>query len=158
MEGGIGVGNNGISVLQVAKYVTSKLAPITTMKLQKLCYYVQAWSLVWDGEPLFYEDFEAWANGPVCRKLYEAHKGVFVLPDTFFSSTEAANFNEDQIETIDAVLRDYGDKEPNWLSDLTHMERPWKEARVGVLPGERSNNIILKETMQDYYGGLVANG
>lgn len=26
------------------------------MKLQKLCYYAQAWSLVWDDAPLFAED------------------------------------------------------------------------------------------------------
>ncbi|MBD5559274.1 MAG: DUF4065 domain-containing protein [Clostridia bacterium] len=42
-----------------------KTGPITTMKLQKLLYYAQVWSLVWDENELFPEKFEAWANGPV---------------------------------------------------------------------------------------------
>jgi uncharacterized phage-associated protein len=44
--------------------------PVTTWKLQKLVYYSQAWSLVWDDEPLFPEEIQAWANGPVCPALY----------------------------------------------------------------------------------------
>ncbi len=42
------------------------------MKLQKLCYYCQAWYLAWNNEPLFDEEFEAWASGPVCKELYDA--------------------------------------------------------------------------------------
>ena len=34
----------------------------TSWKLQKLVYYCQAWSLVWDEEPLFEARIEAWAN------------------------------------------------------------------------------------------------
>lgn len=44
---------------------------MTTMKLEKLTYYCQAWSLAWDDVPLFDEEFEAWANGPVCPQLFE---------------------------------------------------------------------------------------
>ena len=58
------------NVFDVAKYILEKLGTLSTMKLQKLCYYCQAWSLVWDDTPLFDEKFEAWANGPVCRELF----------------------------------------------------------------------------------------
>lgn len=44
---------------------------MSTMKLQKLCYYAQAWSLVWDDEPLIEKDFEVWANGLVCREFLQ---------------------------------------------------------------------------------------
>jgi len=37
----------------VAAYILSKKAPMPAMKLQKLVYYAQSWSLVWDDEPLF---------------------------------------------------------------------------------------------------------
>jgi len=37
----------------VAAYVLSKKSPMTAMKLQKLLYYSQAWSLVWNDKPLF---------------------------------------------------------------------------------------------------------
>jgi uncharacterized phage-associated protein len=125
------------------------------MKLQKLCYYAQAWSLAWDGEPLFPEDFQAWAGGPVCYELYDRHRGKFVLPADFFGPSDDGAFTDTQRETLDAVLRDYGGMEPFELSDLTHQEMPWRLARHGVPPGERSTNIIDKETMQDYYAGLI---
>ena len=63
------------NVFDTATYILEKLGPMSTMKLQKLCYYSQAWSLVWDEEPLFPEEFEAWANGPVCSELFHKTQG-----------------------------------------------------------------------------------
>mgnify|MGYP001247259517 CR=1 FL=1 len=40
-----------VSVFDVASYILQKQGPMTTMKLQKLVYYCQAWSLVWNEEP-----------------------------------------------------------------------------------------------------------
>lgn len=45
------------SVFDVAKYVLNHAGAMSTMKLEKLVYYCQAWSLAWDGVPLFQEDF-----------------------------------------------------------------------------------------------------
>ena len=70
------------NVFDVAKYVLKRLGPITTMKLEKEVYYCQAWSLGWDEKPLFHEDFQAWANGPVCPELFHKHKGKFVIDET----------------------------------------------------------------------------
>ncbi len=47
------------NVFDVAKYILEKTGTISTWKLQKLCYYSQAWELAWTGNPLFEEDFEA---------------------------------------------------------------------------------------------------
>ena len=142
------------TVFDVAKYVLKQLGSITTMKLQKLVYYCQAWSLVWDGKPLFGEDFEAWANGPVCPKLFRKHQGLFIVDEKLFADLPDYEFSKDELETLNAVLDYYGDKDPQWLSELTHKEAPWKESRVGVPIGESCNNIIPKESMQQYYGGL----
>lgn len=65
------------SVLDVAAYILESQGPMTHMKLQKLCYYSQAWHLAWDGVPLFPERIEAWANGPMIPVLYEALRGEF---------------------------------------------------------------------------------
>ncbi len=65
------------SVLDVAAYILQSQGPMTHMKLQKLCYYSQAWHLAWDGAPLFPEKIEAWANGPIIPVLYEALRGEF---------------------------------------------------------------------------------
>ncbi len=52
-------------VQDVARYILEKRGRMSAMKLQKLVYYSQGWHLVFDGEPLFAERIEAWANGPV---------------------------------------------------------------------------------------------
>lgn len=142
------------TVYDVAKYILNKMESTMTMKLEKLVYYCQAWSLAWDERPLFEEDFQAWANGPVCPALFAAHRGQFVVSKSLFSERKDYEFSEDELETMNAVLDYYGDKEPQWLSELTHKERPWKEARNGIAPGEPSSNVITKESMQEYYGGL----
>ena len=68
-------------VFDVAKYILEKQGSMTTMKLQKLVYYSQAWSVVWDEKPIFEERIEAWASGPVVRELYEEHRGMFIISD-----------------------------------------------------------------------------
>ena len=40
-------------VFDVAAYILKKKKALTSMKLQKLVFYAQAWSLVWDEKPLF---------------------------------------------------------------------------------------------------------
>lgn len=141
-------------VFHVARYVLNRAGAMTTMKLEKLVYYCQAWSLAWDGVPLFDEDFQAWANGPVCPELFATHKGLFWLGAEYYNDYEPYPFTRCQADTMDAVLRGYADKEPQWLSELTHKERPWRETRRGIKPGEPCDSIISKELMQDYYGGL----
>ena len=95
------------SIFDVAAYVLDKLGVMTTMKLEKLCYYSQAWSLVWDERRLFPERFEAWANGPVCPDLYHAHKGMFKITRGDIHG-DPSNIDEDGTSTIDAVLNAYG--------------------------------------------------
>jgi uncharacterized phage-associated protein len=116
-------------------------------------YYSQAWSLVWDEEePLFKDDIEAWANGPVVPKLYKAHKGQFSLSD--WPSGNIGNLNDKQKETIDAVLKFYGGRPAQWLSDLTHREDPWIKARGNMPDGKRGNKVITLAIMHEYYSAL----
>lgn len=145
------------NVIDVAKYILEQHGTMSTMKLQKLCYYSQSWALAWDNRPLFEEDFQAWANGPVCPELFRWHRGKFLLSaDDLPNLTGAHHLTDSETETIDKVLQFYGDKDPHWLSELTHKERPWKEARkkANALPGDSCNEIITKESMLDYYAGL----
>lgn len=50
------------TVFDVAAYILEKKGEMTAWKLQKLVYYSQAWSLVWDQRPLFAERIEAWGQ------------------------------------------------------------------------------------------------
>ena len=143
-----------VSVFDVATYILSKMGLITAMKLQKLVYYCQAWSLVWDEAPLFTENIEAWANGPVVRELYEAHRGSYQI--TSINRGSIDNLNRIQRNTIDAVLKFYGKESSQWLSDLTHMEDPWQNARHrgNLSDNERGSEIITHADLMEYYGGL----
>jgi len=143
-----------VSVDDVAAYILDKHGPMTAMKLQKLAYYSQAWSLVWDEKLLFPERIEAWANGPVCPTLYNHHRGQFgVGPPWQYG--DASKLNTTERETIDAVLKYYGDKTAQWLSDLAHAEDPWRVARQGLPPGERGAHEITPASMAEYYEGLA---
>jgi uncharacterized phage-associated protein len=139
-------------VHDVAQYILQKTGRITAWKLQKLVYYSQAWSLVWDERPLFPERIEAWANGPVSPDLYNQHRGSFVVEKLALGN--AVMLDKDAQETVDAVLDHYGDKSSQWLSDLTHQEDPWRNARGKLADGERGNSIITHGAMADYYGNL----
>ncbi|HSX03292.1 MAG TPA: type II toxin-antitoxin system antitoxin SocA domain-containing protein [Rhabdochlamydiaceae bacterium] len=146
------------SVFDVAAYILSKQPkshPITAWKLQKLVYYCQAWSLVWEEQPLFKEKIIAWANGPVVKELYSLLKGLFFVKK--LGKGSISNLSSIQKRTIDNVLNAYGDKTAQWLSDLTHMEDPWIKAREGLKPGERGNVVIMLSTMHEYYSSIEAN-
>ena len=141
-----------VTCFDVAAYILEKLGTMTAMKLQKLVYYSQAWSLVWDEAPLFEQRIEAWASGPVVRQLYDVHKGMFMVSS--LNKGNPDNLTKVQKETIDAVLNFYGDKSAQWLSDLTHIEEPWKIARNGVEEGENCENEITIASMCEYYSEI----
>lgn len=141
------------TVFDTAKYILSKLGALSTMKLQKLCYYAQAWSLVWDDAPLFDSEFEAWANGPVCPELFFRYQGRFSVSFDDVIGDVAA-LTQSQRDTVDEVVSYYGDKNAQWLSQLTHMEDPWKKAREGLSDGDYSKCVISQESMALYYSGL----
>ena len=136
----------------VAAYILGKCGTMTAMKLQKLVYYCQAWSLVWDERPMFNERIEAWANGPVIPDLYEGHRGCFNV--TTWPKGDATALDQDAVETADAVIRDYANETAQWLSDLTHAEDPWKNARAHLREGERGSTEITIAAMHEYYSGL----
>lgn len=143
------------TVFDVAAYILRKKGTMTAMKLQKLVYYSQAWSLVWDEAPLFQNKIEAWANGPVSPALYNQHRGEYYISPINFPG-DPSTLSGAQVETIDAVLDYYGGKPAQWLSDLAHAEDPWKNARVGLAPGERGNHEISHSAMAEYYSRIAS--
>ena len=144
--------DHAVSVFDVAAYILKKNGPMTTMKLQKLVYYSQAWSLVWDEKPIFKENIEAWANGPVVKELFNYHRGQYMISSVLIGNLEL--LNDKQKKTIDAVIDYYGDKPSQWLSDLTHMEDPWRLSRTGMPEMRRGNRVIGLDLLSEYYGSI----
>ncbi|MFB7831995.1 Panacea domain-containing protein [Streptomyces sp. NPDC056056] len=144
------------SAHDVAAYIVAQAGPLSAMKLQKLCYYSQAWSLVWDQQPLFDDRIEAWANGPVVRSLYNQHRGQYTVHE--WPAGDAATLTADEQATIDAVIASYNKLTAQQLSDLTHSEAPWLAARGGTPLNVRSEAEITRESMRDFYGSLASRG
>lgn len=139
----------------VAAFILQYHGTTTTMKLQKLLYYAQAWSLVWDEKPIFREQIQAWANGPVVRSIYESHREAFRVNQ--WIEGDVNNLSPTQQETTQLVVDFYGQHDLQWLSDLTHMEDPWKLARVGIPVGARSEAVITHSSMAEYYQSIQPN-
>lgn len=125
------------------------------MKLQKLLYYSNAWHLVWAGKPLFNEQIQAWANGPVVASLYGYHRGKYMVSDSDFYEGDATKLTEAEITTVSSVLTSYGAFSAAQLSALTHAEDPWKNARLGTPEGLRSNSRISDDALTAYYTHLA---
>lgn len=141
------------SIFDVSAFILDRMGATSAMKLQKLAYYSLAWHSVWSDEQLFPEHFEAWANGPVSPDLYHYHRGRFLIAPGDLPGDKTA-LTEDQADSVDRVLNAYGDKSSQWLSDLTHMESPWREARQGIPDGERCNVPIPLASIAEYYTSI----
>lgn len=152
-----------VSVFDVAKYFLSRVevdagSLMTHLKLQKLCYYAQAWHLVFSGQAMFDEHFEAWAHGPVCPDLWKEYKDFSYHPIPAPEDFDVNVFTQSQLETLNEVWDTYGQFDAKYLERLTHSEEPWLRARGSCPPGAACNNIITNESMKEYYSRFIDNG
>ena len=142
------------TIFDVAKYILEEKGQLSTWQLQKLCYYAQAWELAWTGDPLFDEDFQAWRNGPVCKELFDIHKGKYSISKSDFPYGDSSHLTAEQKSDIDIVLKDYGNMLPYELRELSHSEDPWINARGGIPDYENCETVIKKPDIAYYYGSL----
>ncbi len=131
------------------------LESLTPMKLQKLCYYVQAiYMATHNGEPLFEEDFQAWTYGPVITALYQEYKdyGWRSIQEEF----ELPEIEPEKLESIEEIVEAYGRYDGAALVTMTHREYPWLEARKGLSETEGSNALISKDSMKSFFERKLA--
>lgn len=125
---------------------------ITHLKLQKLLYYAQGWALVQLERPLFDEDFEAWAHGPVVPSVYQHFR------DKGYQALEPQRITrklpKDITSLLDSILESHGIYSAKQLEKMTHGEAPWRAARGDLAPEARCTNIITKEEMARYFKEL----
>ena len=137
----------------VAEYFLSRVQEdvgdtISHLKLQKLVYYAQGFTLAITGEPLFDETIKAWEHGPVTPSLYYEYKefGGGAIPPCAQGSANGC-FSPGQLEILDAVHEMYGQFSAWKLRNLTHEEEPWIEAYP--------DGIISRDSMKDYFKTLL---
>lgn len=139
------------NVLEVAKYLISKFPPaqITSLKLQKLLYYSQAWNLAIQGKPLFDEPIEAWVHGPVVRRVFNEYKEYrwrpLPYPETLPKLSGVSQRH------LDEIVRLYGQYSAVQLEHLTHADKPWLDARKGLRPDQSSSSEISCDGMLKFY-------
>lgn len=142
------------SIYDIADWFLNK-GDMTQKKLQKLCYYAQAWSYALKEKRLIKSDFQAWVHGPVSPALYDRFK-QFGYDTIKISGIYKCNIDKEDIGLLEDIWKTYGDKTGNALEALTHRELPWIEARRGYADNERCTVVILPETMKTYYKSIYA--
>lgn len=138
------------SIFEVARFFLTKES-MTHLKLQKLCYYAQAWYLTIYGQKLFDEEFQAWLHGPVSPSLYQRYKqwGWHEISEY----TGIVNLCTETIYFLEMVYNMYGSFTGNQLENLTHSEDPWIFARNGETG--YCTNPISDENIKKYYRDIL---
>jgi uncharacterized phage-associated protein len=155
------------NVLDLAKYLLylnkkeaeqagdEAVSDIDPMKLQKLLYYCQGYSLGITGRVLFEDNIEAWRYGPVVRsvyKEYQRYKGSWIPLDLVATPPPVDEYTS---AVAKLVMREKGQYSATALMRMTHEEPAWKEAwekgleEHGFQPF--ADDPVSTETMKRYF-------
>lgn len=150
------------TVLDVAQRIYDQLGWIDAWKLQKITYYANSWSLAWDGDALFDDAMQAWADGPVSPELYRVNRYARkhqLAPE--LPNADVNNLTLRQQGVIDVVAAYYGGKSREELIQATHAELPWITARGSLSPGAQCSTPLdagvtrRAFTLMDQMGGDI---
>jgi uncharacterized phage-associated protein len=142
------------NIFDVANWFLSK-EPMSRKKLQKLCYYAQAWSYALRDKPIADTEFQAWVHGPVSPELYKKYASNG-FSDLFPDENISLNFTADELEILNSVWETYGESTGNSLEVLTHGELPWINARNGCASDAICHNAISPDDMVKYYRSIYS--
>lgn len=102
---------------------------VNTMKLHKLSYLCQAYSLAWRGERMFSEDIRAATSGPIVDELFQHHKGLYGASS--WPEGSPANLSEADRIVADSVMKTYrawtGLSMSNMLLETYPWEKTWEK-------------------------------
>jgi uncharacterized phage-associated protein len=135
-----------MQILNLAYYILHNFKDVSPMKLQKLLYYVKAWSMV-GKNPIVHEPFQKWQYGPVNDEVYQKFKHCgngkiqHSHPQPFLPEPES-----DEKKTIDFILECYAPFDAITLSSMTHQDEPWKKTSL--------NKVISEKHMLEYYSKM----
>ena len=120
---------------------------ISNMKLQKLLYYAQGFALAILGKPLFEDDFEKWAYGPVLPVVYNKYKAFDSEAIPRPEGASLQDYTDDERKLLDEVYYTFGQYSAWALSEMSHATAPWRDAELG--------KIISKDSMKTYFATQV---
>ena len=140
------------TVAQQILWIRRKI-PTTPMHVIKLVYLCHGWMLGICGRPLIVEAAEAWRYGPVVPTVYHAYKSFGGEPIDAVPVDCGGEFDGEQTELMDAVLRTYR-KHSAWsLSAITHQPgTPWHVVYKG---GWGEGAIIPNRLIRKHYEARI---
>lgn len=149
-----------MSAKELAKYIISEIKTrmtdsyldefdVTPLKLQKLLYYVQGYSLALTGKPAFREKIEAWRYGPVVESVYQEYKKYNrgIIPYMEIQADEKPDGT--LLEIVKLVLLDKMRYSGETLARATHKEAPWRDNYAG----NYTNAEIPADAIKKYFSG-----
>ena len=150
------------SAKELAKYIISTIKEqmtdiqpeefdVTPLKLQKLLYYCQGYSLALTGKPAFHDKIEAWRYGPVIDSVYQEYKKYTggIIP---YSDITIEVLPDETLRSIvDLVLADKGRYSGETLARMTHKEATWIDSYSGSCGGVYMNAEISQSSMKNYF-------
>jgi uncharacterized phage-associated protein len=128
-------------------------ADLSNLKLQKLLYYAQGNWLGREKRPLFGEDLQAWAHGPVVPGVYRYFKefgsGDLQLEDA--DDFEWEQIDESTTQFLIEVWNTYGQFGAWRLRNMTHNEAPW----ISNFRDDESHIVIPKADLLRHFASCA---
>ena len=115
----------------------------TNLKLQKLVYIANGYSLAIQDKPIHCDETHAWTFGPVSKKLYESLKhygrsGVTEIKDATGKPIQPLKSGSREFKIVEAVFDEFGSLQAGKLVDITHKpgtpwETTWRSSPYSVI-------------------------
>jgi uncharacterized phage-associated protein len=142
----------------IVRYRAEDLAaPVDPMSLEKLVYYAQCFYLVVKREKLFDDEIRAWRFGPVVRSVYDQY-AKFAANPIILKEGDWPPLSEEVQRHLEEVVGFFGRLTAIELSNATHEEGPWANARLGYNRHDNSDVLMHVEDLRRYYCSLACDG
>ena len=138
-----------MDALTVAAHIVNLAAErgdrIDHLRLQKLCYYAQGYSVALRQRLLFDDPIQAGESGPIVPSVCQAYEQRG--PEPILPCNNAPEIEQWRLDVLGMVYDELGWMTTWSLRNLTHMEQPWRDA---WLTGEREAEIT-PEQLCDFF-------
>lgn len=123
---------------------------ITNLKLQKLLYYAQGCTLALADKPLFEDEIQAWAHGPVVPNIYRKYKSNGSSGIKYEGIFDYDKLDDSTASILEGVYEEFGQFSAWKLRNMTHEETPWIETkRNGVISLDSIKRYFKENYMED---------
>lgn len=127
----------------ICALIINKKKNISSLVLQKLLYFIQAYSLVKNDKAAFQNRMEAWMYGPVVPEVYQ----TFKANKDYYENINFSQLDEEIKEVVEIVVDNLGNLDPFYLVNKTHEYEPW----INAWSKPVANNEITIEAIKKYH-------